>query len=70
MAYQTGKKLIDVGQIGNPSTGDPLYDGGVKLNEMVTNIYNAFGDVRLLTANNGVGTMLLHATGYYQKLPG
>ncbi|UIW11557.1 MAG: baseplate wedge tail fiber connector [Enterobacter phage ENC7] len=69
MAYQTGKKLIDVGQIGNPSTGDPLYDGGVKLNEMVTNIYNAFGDVRLLSANNGVGTMLLHATGYYQKLP-
>lgn len=69
MAYQTGKKLIDVGQIGNPSTGDPLYDGGVKLNEVITNVYNAFGDVRLLTANDGVGTMLLHATGYFQKLP-
>lgn len=69
MAYQTAKKLIDVGQIGNPSTGDPLYDGGVKLNEITTNVYNAFGDVRLLTANEGVGTMLIHATGYYQKLP-
>lgn len=69
MAYQTGKKLIDVGQIGNPSTGDPLYDGGEKLNEVITNLYNAFADVRLLSANNGVGQMLLHATGYYQKLP-
>lgn len=69
MAYQTGKKLIDVGQVGNPSTGDPLYDGGQKLNEVITNLYNALGDTRLLTANEGVGQMLLHATGYYQKLP-
>ena len=69
MAYQTAKKLIDVGEIGNPSTGDPLYDGGVKLNEMITNVYNAFGDVRMLSANEGVGNMVIHATGYYQKLP-
>lgn len=69
MAYQTPKKLIDVGQIGNPSTGDPLYDGGVKLNEITTNIYNAFADTRMLTANEGVGQMLIHATGYYQKMP-
>lgn len=69
MAYQTGKKLIDVGQVGNPSTGDPLYDGGQKLNEVITNLYNALGDIRLLNANEGVGQMVLHATGYYQKLP-
>lgn len=70
MAYQGTKQLIDVGQVGNPSTGDPLYDGGVKLNEVITNLYNAFADIRLLTsANEGVGLMTLHATGYYQKLP-
>lgn len=68
MAYQTTKKMIDVGQIGNPSTGDPLYDGGVKLNEVITNVYNAFGDVRMLTANEGIGQMVIHPTGYYQKL--
>ncbi|QFR55794.1 baseplate wedge tail fiber connector [Yersinia phage JC221] len=69
MAYQTGKKLIDTGQIGNPSTGDPIYDGGVKLNEMITNVYNAFADTRFLSAGDGVGQMVLHATGYYQKFP-
>ncbi|QPI17856.1 baseplate wedge tail fiber connector [Pectobacterium phage POP12] len=68
MAFQTPKKLIDVGSVGNPSTGDPLYDGGVKLNEITTNVYNAFGDTRLLPVNEGVGQMLIHATGYYQKL--
>lgn len=69
MAYQTTKQLIDTGQVGNPSTGDPLYDGGVKLNQVINNLYNAFGDVRLLTGNEGVGSMILHGTGYYQKLP-
>ncbi|AZV00961.1 baseplate wedge tail fiber protein connector [Escherichia phage vB_EcoM_005] len=46
MIKQTGKELIDVGEIGNASTGDILYDGGVKLNTDLNNIYNTFGDQR------------------------
>ncbi|QDH49022.1 baseplate wedge tail fiber connector [Pantoea phage Phynn] len=67
MANQTTKQRIDVGQIGNPSTGDPLYDGGVKLNALTDNIYNAFADMRLGQVNDGIGQMVIHPTGYYQK---
>jgi len=64
----TTKKRIDVGQIGNPSTGDILYDGGVKLNTVIDSLYNTFGDDRLYTsASLGADVQFLHATGYYQK---
>lgn len=63
MYEQTGKKLIDVGEIGNASTGDILFDGGEKLNNNLNDIYNTFGDQRL---NDGV--QILYATGYYQKI--
>lgn len=65
---QMTKKRIDVGQIGNPSTGDILYDGGVKLNEVIDSLYNTFGDERLYkSASLGANIQFLHATGYYQK---
>ncbi|QYN80330.1 baseplate wedge tail fiber connector [Kosakonia phage 305] len=60
-----GKLLIDVGEIGNASTGDILYDGGVKLNTDLNNIYNTFGDQRLADVYD---SQKLHATGYYQKV--
>lgn len=60
-----GKLLIDVGEIGNASTGDILYDGGVKLNTDLNNIYNTFGDQRLTDVYD---MQKLHATGYYQKV--
>lgn len=66
---QETKKLIDVGVIGNPSTGDILYDGGVKLNKVINALYNTFGDYRLFSgASEGADTQILHATGFYQKL--
>lgn len=68
MAIQKAKELIDVGVIGNPTTGDILYDGGVKLNNMLNNIYNGFADWRLGQNDlQGVGLMTLHPMGYYQK---
>lgn len=66
---QPPKKLVDVGEVGNANTGDIIYDGGVKLNDGLTAIYNTFGDVRLWDVSAGVGTQKLHATGYYQKNP-
>ncbi|WWQ13033.1 baseplate wedge subunit [Morganella phage vB_Mm5] len=68
MSQQIPKKLIDLGEIGNPSTGDYLFEGGGKINDVIENVYNAWGDQRLLKANNGIGQMIIHATGYYQKL--
>ena len=70
MIEQIPKQLIDVGEIGNASTGDILYDGGVKLNADLNQIYNTFGDQRLFVGTNqGEGLQKLHATGYYQKMP-
>lgn len=66
---QEPKELIDVGEIGNTSTGDILYDGGGKINNIINALYNTFGDYRLSLANNGIGSAILHATGYYQKHP-
>lgn len=57
------KNIIDVGEIGNASTGDILFDGGVKINANTKQIYNTFGDKRLVDLDN----QRLHATGYYQK---
>lgn len=68
MAQET-KKLIDVGMIGNQSTGDILYDGGVKLNSVINALYSTFGDQRLEAVDNGINRQILHAAGYYQKLP-
>lgn len=66
---QDTKKRIDVGVIGNPSTGDILYDGGVKLNAVIDALYNTFGDYRLYSsASEGADSQILYATGYYQKL--
>lgn len=69
MKFQNKKKLIDVGEVGNASTGDILFNGGVKINEVFEDLYNVFGDRRLLKGNNGQQLMILHGTGYYQKLP-
>lgn len=66
---QATKKRIDVGVIGNPSTGDILYDGGVKLNVVIDALYNTFGDYRQYSsASEGADSQILYATGYYQKL--
>jgi hypothetical protein len=69
MYEQQPKQLIDVGEIGNASTGDILFDGGEKLNSNMNAIYNAFGDQRKMTLDEGQGTsgQVIHATGYYQK---
>ena len=69
MKFQNKKRLIDVGEIGNASTGDILFNGGVKINNVFEDLYNVFGDRRLLKGNNGQRLMILHGTGYYQKLP-
>lgn len=67
---QPKKQKIDVGQVGNANTGDIIYDGGVKLNDNLDALYNAFGDIRLYDAGKeGVGSQTLHACGYFQKLP-
>lgn len=69
MAYeQIPKQKIDIGQIGNPSTGDILYDGGDKLNGDLDAIYNMFGDQRFYNQGIDVGNQTIHATGYYQKV--
>lgn len=69
MKFQNKKRLIDVGEIGNASTGDIIFNGGVKINEVFSDLYNVFGDRRLLKGNDGQNLMILHGTGYYQKLP-
>lgn len=67
---QSKKQKIDVGQVGNANTGDIIYDGGVKVNDNLDALYNAFGDIRLYDAGKeGVGSQTLHAAGYFQKLP-
>ena len=67
MVKQEPKRIIDTGEIGNASTGDILFDGGVKLNENFDAVYNTFGDQRLFAGNRGEARQVLHATGYYQK---
>lgn len=69
MFNQEPKLLIDVGEIGNASTGDILFDGGEKINKNFNAIYNAFGDQRKMDVNEGQGPtgQRIHATGYYQK---
>ena len=67
MIEQEVKQYIDVGEIGNASTGDILYDGGVKINHNFDSVYNAFGDQRLGSVGHGEGNQTIHATGYYQK---
>lgn len=66
---QIPKKRIDTGEVGNASTGDILFDGGNKINDVFDSLYDTFGDQRLNSVNNGVGRQTLHATGYYQKHP-
>lgn len=61
------KQQVDVGERNNSSTGDPIHDGGVKINSNNDNLYNTFGDMRLFLNAGGVGLQTLHATGYYQK---
>ncbi|BAQ23129.1 baseplate wedge tail fiber connector [Edwardsiella phage PEi26] len=68
MIAQDPKQLIDIGEIGNASTGDILYEGGKKLNENLNALYNTFGDQRLFVNDSGDKVQKLHATGYYQKL--
>lgn len=69
MFSQTAKQVIDVGEVGNASTGDILYDGGVKINDNFDAVYNAFGDQRLYSTSDGEASQKVYATGYYQKLP-
>lgn len=68
MKLQNKKILIDTGIVGNASTGDIIYDGGEKINSVISDLYDVFGDRRLLKSNDGQKTMILHGTGYYQKL--
>lgn len=68
MFEQTAKQVVDVGELGNASTGDILYDGGVKINDNFSAIYNAFGDQRYYSSADGEGNQKIYATGYYQKL--
>ena len=69
MFVQTPKQLIDTGEIGNASTGDILYDGGLKINDNMNALYNAFSDQRKMIVDNGQGQagQKIHATGYWQK---
>lgn len=67
MAELITKKIVDVGEIGNASTGDILYDGGVKINENFTAIFNAFGDQRYYATGEGENLQVIHATGYFQR---
>ncbi|ARB05953.1 hypothetical protein fHeYen901_180 [Yersinia phage fHe-Yen9-01] len=67
MVTQVAKRVVDVGELGNASTGDILYDGGVKINENFDSVYNAFADQRLFAIDEGANLQLIHATGYYQK---
>lgn len=69
MKFQNKKRLIDVGEIGNAQTGDIIFNGGVKINEVFQDLYSVFGDRRLLKGNDGQNLMIIHGTGYYQKLP-
>lgn len=69
MFEQTAKQVVDIGEIGNASTGDILYDGGAKINGNFDAVYNAFGDQRYYSAASGAGNQKIYATGYYQKLP-
>lgn len=64
---QTPKQRISTGIIGNASSGDILYDGGNKINDNFDAIYDAFADQRFKDIDHGVGRMVIHATGYYQK---
>lgn len=68
MYKQDPKTEIDVGDIGNASTGDILYDGGIKLNSNFMAVYNSFGDQRYYDAGTQVGNQTIYATGYYQKV--
>lgn len=67
MAELIKKQHVDVGEIGNASTGDILYDGGVKINENFSALFNAFGDQRYFSANEGENLQVIHATGYFQR---
>lgn len=68
---QTPKKRIDTGETDKPDSGDTIHVGGNKINENMDNLFNAFADYRMYTNPNGslgVGEMIIHATGYYQKM--
>ncbi|QHJ79041.1 MAG: hypothetical protein [Caudoviricetes sp.] len=68
---QDTKKRIDTGSPDQPDSGDTIHVGGNKINESIDNLYNAFGDYRQYINPNGtlgVGSMFIHATGYYQKM--
>lgn len=66
MADIITKKVVDTGEIGNASTGDILYDGGVKINQNFKAIFDSFGDQRLNTTSDGANQQVIHATGYFQ----
>lgn len=61
------KERVDIGIPNNPSTGDVLADGGIKINNNFDDIYNKFGDNRLFEIDHGVDRQTIHATGYWQK---
>lgn len=68
MFTQLPKTEIDVGTMGNASSGDILYDGGEKINQNSTSIFNAFGDQRIYDSGLATQSQTIHATGYYQKV--
>lgn len=68
---QTPKTRIDTGETDKPDSGDTIHVGGNKINENMDNIFNAFADYRMYSnpnGNLGIGEMIIHGTGYYQKM--
>ncbi|MNC19473.1 Bacteriophage T4 gp9/10-like protein [compost metagenome] len=53
------KDLINTGVAGDSTTGDNLFTGGNKVNQMFEEIYNAFG-------KQGANPQIIHASGYWQ----
>jgi hypothetical protein len=54
------KDLINTGVAGDATTGDNLFTGGNKANQMFEEIYDAFG-------KQGANPQIIHATGYWQS---
>lgn len=68
---QETKTRVDTGEPDKPDSGDTIHVGGNKINTNMDNLYNAFADYRYFISangNKGVGEMIIHGTGYYQKM--
>lgn len=66
-----GRKPLNTGQVSVPGSGDTIHDGGNKLRDNFTELYNAFGDQRLsgVVKSGSEEWIRPHATGYFQHKP-